>query len=156
MTETSSTRSIPRAQLVPELKISDLAASLTFWCDALGFRVLYGRPEDGFAYLDRDGAQIMLDQRGLGAPDRRGIWETGALERPFGRGINFEVHVTDLADIETHLDAAGISIYFGPETRWYRVGDREVGVRQVLVQDPDGYLVRLQQNIGERACSHAE
>jgi hypothetical protein len=26
----------------------------------------------------------------------------------------------------------------------------EIGVQQFLVQDPDGYLVRLQQRIGER------
>ena len=80
-----------RARLVPEVKVTDLAASLKFWCDVLGFRVLYGRPEEGFAYLDRDGAQIMLDQRGLGAPERRGIWETGPMELPFGRGVNFQV-----------------------------------------------------------------
>ena len=34
--------------------------------------------------------------------------------------------------------------------KWYRAGDVEIGVRQFLIQDPDGYLVRLQQEIGER------
>ena len=139
-----------RAMLVPEIKVSDLAASLAFWRDLLGFRVLYDRAEEGFSYLDRDGAQIMLDQRALGAPERRGIWETGPMERPFGRGVNFEVQVSDLATVQSHLEAAGVGLYFGPETRWYRVGGIEVGVRQLLVQDPDGYLVRLQEKIGER------
>jgi catechol 2,3-dioxygenase-like lactoylglutathione lyase family enzyme len=145
--------SIYRAKLVPEIKISDLTASLRFWCDLLGFRVLYDRTEDGFAYLDRDGAQIMLDQRGLGAPERRGIWETGPMEQPFGRGINFEVQASNLGAIQARLAAAGVSLYFGPETRWYRAGEVEVGVRQFLVQDPDGYLVRLQEEIGERPSS---
>jgi hypothetical protein len=37
-----------------------------------------------------------------------------------------------------------------PEEKWYRTGARETGVRQFLVQDPDGYLLRLQQRLGER------
>ena len=72
------------AQLVPEMLISDLSTSLRFWRDLCGFRVVFDRPEEGFAYLDRDGAQIMLDQRGLTRD-----WETGAMEAPFGRGVNF-------------------------------------------------------------------
>lgn len=142
-----------RAKLVPEIKVTDLAASLDFWCDMLGFRVLYGRPDEGFAYLGCDGAQIMLDQRGLGAPERRGIWETGQMDRPFGRGVNFQVQASDLATIRARLETAGVDIYFGPETRWYRVGVVEVGVQQFLVQDPDGYLVRLQEKIGERPAA---
>ncbi|MFM9848817.1 MAG: bleomycin resistance protein [Hyphomicrobiaceae bacterium] len=139
-----------RARMVPELKVSDLAASLRFWCDLLGFSVRYGRPEDGFAFLDLHGAQVMLDQRGAGPPERRGLWETGAMDYPFGRGINFELHVVGLANVLARLEAAATSIYFGPEERWYRVNSSEVGVRQFLVQDPDGYLVRLQEKIGER------
>ena len=139
-----------RAKLVPEIKVTDLNASLRFWCDMLGFLVLYSRPDEGFAYLDLDGAQIMLDQQGLGPPERRGIWETGPMEHPFGRGVNFEVQVTHLEATQARLESAGVHIYFGPETRWYRVGTVEIGVRQFLVQDPDGYLVRLQQRIGER------
>jgi len=142
-----------RAKLVPEIAVSDLATSLRFWRDLIGFRVLYGRLEEGFAYLDLDGAQIMLDQRDQGPPERRGIWETGPMEHPFGRGVNFEVQVTHLDATQTRLESAGVRIYFGPETRWYRVGTVEIGVRQFLVQDPDGYLVRLQQKIGERQAA---
>jgi catechol 2,3-dioxygenase-like lactoylglutathione lyase family enzyme len=140
----------PRARLVPELKVTDLKRSLVFWRDIVGFRVQYERPEEGFAFLDCDGAQIMLDERGSGAPERRGIWETGPMHYPFGRGINFEIQTDDLATVLTRATAAGVEIYFGPEERWYRVGLSEVGVRQFLVQDPDGYLVRMQQSIGRR------
>lgn len=139
-----------RARLVPELKVADLGASLRFWCDLLGFSVRYGRPEDGFAFLDLNGAQIMLDQRGLGPPERRGLWETGPMDYPLGRGINFEVQIVGLSEVLARLEAAGVKTFFGPEERWYRVNSSEVGVRQFLVQDPDGYLVRLQERIGER------
>ncbi|MEO9168740.1 MAG: VOC family protein, partial [Aestuariivirga sp.] len=39
------------------------------------------------------------------------------------------------------------------EEKWYRAGDEEVGQRQFLVQDPDGYLLRLCQPIGRRKLS---
>ena len=51
--------------------------------------VAYERPEDGFLYLDHTGRQIMLEQI---MPGRR--WVTAPLERPFGRGINFQIRST--------------------------------------------------------------
>lgn len=140
-----------KPRLVPELLVTDIEVSLRFWRDVLGFRVLFDRPEEGFAYLELDGAEIMLDQRESGPPERRGIWETGPMERPFGRGINLELAVDDLGIHMTRLAAAGVPLHFGPEERWYRTGATETGVRQCLVLDPDGYLVRLQETIGERA-----
>ena len=139
-----------RPRLVPELAVTDIAISLHFWRDVLGFKILYDRPEDGFAYLDLDGAEIMLDQRDGGAPERSGIWDTGSLKRPFGRGVNFQIQLTDYDAALARVRAAGIALHFGPEERWYRRGDEEVGVHQFLVLDPDGYLVRLQQDLGRR------
>ena len=75
------------ATMVPELLVSDLEASLRFWQGLCGFAIAYDRPEDRFAYLDRSGRQVMLEE--VMAPGRR--WVTGALERPFGRGINLQI-----------------------------------------------------------------
>jgi hypothetical protein len=63
------------AKLVPELIVDDLSSSLRFWCDLVGFAVLYDRAESKFAYLNRDGAQVMLEQRNHN--ERQ--WITGAL-----------------------------------------------------------------------------
>ena len=41
--------------MVPELLVSDLDASLRFWCGLCGFTVAHDRPEDRFACLDRAG-----------------------------------------------------------------------------------------------------
>lgn len=140
------------SKLVPELLVSDLATSLAFWRDLCGFAIAYERPEEGFAYLDRGGVQVMLEA--AFQPGRR--WITGALERPFGRGINLQIEVATLAPILDALAAASWPIYLGEEEKWYRAGTAESGVRQFLVQDPDGYLLRFQQNIGLRqACSPA-
>ena len=48
--------------LVPELIVTDLARSLSFYRDLLGFAIRYERPEDRFVYLSRQGAAIMLEQ----------------------------------------------------------------------------------------------
>jgi catechol 2,3-dioxygenase-like lactoylglutathione lyase family enzyme len=136
------------AKLVPELKVSDLETSLRFWHDLLGFSVHYNRPEEGFAFLDRDGAQVMLHQDNRGP--RPGVLITGEMQRPFGRGINFEIDANDLTPILEAVAAANWPIYLGPEERWRRVGSVMSGVREIWLQDPDGYLVRFSQGISKR------
>ncbi len=68
--------------LVPELVVTDINASLQFWCGVVGFTVWYDRPEEHFAYLSLGEAQIMLEQH---CPGDRGF-VNGALAQPFGRG----------------------------------------------------------------------
>lgn len=131
--------------LVPELCVTDLATSQRFWCDLLGFTVKYARPNEGFAYLVLGEAHLMLDQAGVGR-----TWITAALEAPLGRGVNFQLAVPDLEPVLGRLNAAGWPLFGGLEDRWYRTGGRETRVRQFLVQDPDGYLVRPQESLGSR------
>jgi hypothetical protein len=33
---------------------------------------------------------------------------------------------------------------------WRRIGDRKGGQREIFLQDPDGYLVMVAQDLGER------
>jgi catechol 2,3-dioxygenase-like lactoylglutathione lyase family enzyme len=132
--------------LVPELLVSDIDASLAFWVGLIGFRVAYSRPEEGFAYLQREGAAVMLEDMN----QARRTWKTGILERPFGRGINFQIEVSDIAVPLAALSAKPWPLYLEPEEKWYRAGDRETGQWQFLVQDPDGYLLRLCQPLGTR------
>lgn len=136
--------------LVPELAVTDYEASRRFWCDLVGFSLRYERPEEGFGYLVLGNAHLMLDQINQGR-----TWATGALEAPLGRGINLEIQVAPLDAAWERLTQAQWPIFVEPEEKWYRAGDVEIGVRQFLIQDPDGYLVRLQQEIGERPASKA-
>ena len=131
--------------LVPELTVTDYEASRRFWCDLVGFSLRYERPEGGFGYLVLGNAHLMLDQI-----DRGRTWATGPLDLPLGRGINLEVQTEELDSAWHRMAEAGWPIFVEPEEKWYRAGDIEIGVRQFLVQDPDGYLLRLQQEIGER------
>lgn len=129
--------------LVSELLVEDIDASLAFWCGVLGFEIAYRRTEERFAYLEREGAQIMLCQRS-------GKWETDTLERPFGRGVMFQVYVENLGDVVSALRRRDWPIYVGPREVWRQVGDREHGQREIFVQDPDGYLLMLAEGIGRR------
>ncbi|WP_216848207.1 MULTISPECIES: VOC family protein [unclassified Rathayibacter] len=134
--------------LVPELLVTDLERSLAFWCGPCGFAIRYARPEEGFAYLVRGSAQVMLDRIGSTRD-----WITAPLEHPLGRGLNLQIRVDDADAVAAALDAAGVALFAPAETRWYRTGEEEAGVRQVLVTDPDGYLLRFQSSLGRRRAT---
>jgi catechol 2,3-dioxygenase-like lactoylglutathione lyase family enzyme len=132
--------------LVPELYVSDIDRSRRFYTGVLGFAVLYDRPEERFAYLMRDGAALMLEQ-----PDDPGrTWLAGPLEHPYGRGVNFQIEVADLGPLYAAVLAAQAPLLLPLEECWYRRGDAQLGQRQFVVQDPDGYLLRFCQDLGSR------
>jgi hypothetical protein len=143
-----------RPALVPELYVSDLGESLGFYVDLLGFEITYDRPEDRFAALRLGGAHLMLEEApslAAATPDawQRGEWRSAPLERPFGRGINLEIRVGALGPIEARLAASVRAPLVGPQERTYRMGSVDRRVRQLLVADPDGYLVRLSQTLSD-------
>ncbi|MBR8652399.1 VOC family protein [Achromobacter sp. Marseille-Q0513] len=133
------------ARMVPELLVSDLSRSLAFWMDLCGFDIVYQREDEGFVYLDLDGAQFMLEE--VRGDDN---WITAPLEAPRGRGINFEITVRAVEPLLERLAAAGWPLYLARQERWYRSNAIEIGVSQFLVQDPDGYLLRFSEPLGER------
>jgi lactoylglutathione lyase len=135
-----------RAKLIPEFVCSNFAESLRFYTGLLGFRVLYSRPEERFAYLERDGAELMLEQ----SVGKDRLWPRAELVFPFGRGINFQIQVADAEQLHAAVQAAGVALYLPLEQRWYRRENDEIGVKQFAIQDPDGYLLRFSQVIGER------
>jgi len=135
------------APLVPELYVLDIERSLQFWCELLGFRTLYRRLESGFAYLEHERAQVMLEQSGAES------WSVGDMAHPFGRGINLQIATSSLRPMLDRLAAANWPLFVPPTERWYRTGNAESGQRQFLVQDPDGYLLRFAEGLGERAIA---
>ena len=55
--------------------------------------------------------------------------------------------------LRRHVLDASIPIFLAMEEKWYRYGDAYNGSRQFLIQDPDGYLPRIAQDLGEQAAS---
>jgi len=133
-----------RARLVPDLICSDIDRSLRFYTEILGFAVLYSRPEERFAYLNREGAHIMIEQ----SIGRRFL--AGELEYPYGRGINLQIEVSAVEPLYAKVQQFGAPISLLLEDTWYRRDRSLLGNRQFIVQDPDGYLLRFFENIGRR------
>ena len=135
-------------KLIPEFKVTDFNKSLEFYTKLAGFEILYDRPEEHFAMLDREGAMLMIEVIEDG--DR---WHVGTREYPLGQGINFQIEVTGVQEIYDNCKKVNYPIFYEIEEKWYRKDDSEVGNKQFLVQDPDGYLLRFFQDLGERPRS---
>ncbi len=77
-------------------------------------------------------------------------WEPGLVPELSVTGVNFQLSIPAIEPVLQRLHAAGWPLFGAPEEKWYRTGEAESGVRQLLVLDPDGYLVRPQQPLGSR------
>jgi len=133
--------------IVPELDVTDIGASTKYYVDVLGFRVRFERPEEEFVYLERQGAALML--QAAEGDGRR--FRTAPLERPYGRGVNLQINASDAATVflaARMYDPS--SIVLDLEVKWYRTDEGEVGNRQFVVADPDGYLLRFFEDLGPR------
>ena len=139
--------------LVPEFAVRDCAASRDFYCYILGFGVVYARPEEGFVYLAREGAELMLDAIGAGR-DFEDAYMPGTT--PFGRGVNLQIRVAALDPILTAVRQAGIVPARPLEDRWYRRDTDEIGHRQIVIADLDGYLLRFYEPLGIRPVTHVQ
>ena len=136
------------AKLVPELLVSDHATSRDFYVRVIGFQVRYERLAEKFSYLDLDGAALMIEQE-------TDFWVTAPREKPYGRGINLQIEVDAIDPIDpilSRIEQAGIALFRPVEEAWYRSNETYSGNRQFLVQDPDGYLLRMFQDLGQQAA----
>jgi len=136
--------------LVPELTVKELDASLRFY-EAAGFSVRFRRDDPPFAYLELGHAQLMLEAQHPGG------WNIEPLDRPLGRGINFQIEVVDVRRTLAALVGSGVALFRELQETWYAVSETtEEGQREFLVQDPDGYLLRFAQSLGRRSANRPE
>lgn len=129
---------------IPELSVSNLENSLIFYT-TLGFKVEYERPENRFVFLSMGDIQFMLQE--LSDNDK---WNLVPLTYPFGNGINFQLEVDSVDKIYSKLKEQNYPIAFDIEENWYRQDDKLLGNKEFLVQDPDGYLLRFSEDLGEK------
>ena len=118
--------------LVPELDVTALATSLRFYAEVLEFRILFERPSERFAYLEREGVELMLEE--AAGPGRR--FRTAPLELPCGRGVNFQLRVDDVDEEYGRLENVVSAFVQKPTTMPW-------GNRSLLFRDPDGNLVNF-------------
>jgi lactoylglutathione lyase len=129
--------------LIPELTVTNLEESKRFYINILGFKVEYERPESGFVYLSYQGSQIMLDSgNSEGSP-----WYTGKLEKPFGRGVHFQLDTDEVDILVKKLKENNWELKDEPKIHKFRKDDELVVVKGFLVMDPDGYLLMFNQGM---------
>lgn len=129
---------------IPELSVSNLENSLAFY-KTLGFKVEYERHENKFIFLSMGEIQFMLQE--LSDNEK---WDLAPLTYPFGNGINFQLEVNSVDRIYSKLKEQNYPIAFDIEENWYRQNDKLLGNKEFLVQDPDGYLLRFSEDLGEK------
>lgn len=127
--------------LVPELSVRNLATSLNFYVRGVGFSVAYTRSDPPFAYLDLDGAQLMLEE------DHKDAWVTGSLDGPRGAGFNLQIEIRDVHAASDRLADLGVSPFRELTESRYDTADGPWVQLEYLAQDPDGYLIRLVQRL---------
>ncbi|KZD30597.1 Glyoxalase [Bacillus cereus] len=79
-----------------------------------------------------------------------GHWSTGELSYPYGRGINFQIIINDIDSLYDSLKKNEYPIKFDIQENWYRADTKLKGQKEFLIMDPDGYLLRFVQNLGEK------
>ena len=101
----------------PILRVTNMAASLKYYVDVLGFRNAHWGTEL-FTSVNRDGAGIYLSQGWQGAP---GTWVW--------------VGVEDVADLYEEYQATGAKVRLPPANYPWAY--------EMQIEDPDGHVLRF-------------
>ena len=127
--------------LIPEFSVTNIEKSKWFYINLLGFKLEYERVDDKFVFISlQEETQLMLEEI-------NGHWETGELEHPFGRGINFQIDVQNIQAIVDRLIKEDITLFRELTVSEYKSDNETFRQKEFLVQDPDGYLLRFSEDI---------
>lgn len=127
-------------KLIPELSVSNFENSKSFYVNTLGFTVKYERIENKFIFLELDGNQIMIEEN-------NNNWSTGKLEHPYGRGINISMEVNNINYIYDNLKKNNYPLFKEMMINEYRENEKMLRQKEFLILDPDGYLLRFNQDL---------
>ncbi len=122
--------------LIPELSVSSIETSKDFYVNKLGFKIEYERKEDKFIFISFENNQIMLQEI-------NNNWSVGTLEYPFGRGINFEMTVSNIDKLYNKVKASNITLFKDLMISNYRKDNKTIVQKEFLIQGPNGYLLRF-------------
>ena len=122
--------------LIPELTVANIEKTREFYVEILQFKIEYERQEDKFIFLSLEDNQMMFEQD-------NGNWNVGILEHPYGRGINFEMTVSNLESLYKRILDFGIKPFREMTVSHYSSGCEKIIQKEFLLQDPDGYLLRF-------------
>ena len=123
-------------KMIPELSVFDIEQTKRF-CNDLGFKIEYARPEEKFVFMSFQDSQFMFEQI------HDNGWNIGELIYPLGRGINFSIAVDDIEGLYKLVKTLNLEIYRELNRSIYQVNGTEETQTEFLIQDPNGYLLRF-------------
>jgi catechol 2,3-dioxygenase-like lactoylglutathione lyase family enzyme len=119
------------------LAVSDVAASVAFYSDVIGFVVEATYDDPPYATLVLAGSRLSLAEQGHPADDRPGV-AMAAPDDPSRANVVLVVEVDDARGEHARLQQAGVRFLAEPyEPPW--------GGCRFFCVDPDGYLVEIEQ-----------
>ena len=122
---------------IPELSVFDINKSKNFYLNVLGAKIEYERQEDKFVFLSLEENQLMLEEI------HDNGWNIGELTYPLGQGINISLEIKNVDSIYQRVKEHNITLYRDMKISHYTGANEIIKQKEFLLQDPDGYLLRL-------------
>ena len=119
------------------LAVSDVARSLAFYRDRLGFAVEAVYEDPPYATLTRAGTRVSLAEQGHAAEDRPGV-EMIAPRDPARLAAILVLEVADCLRAHRELSGAGVPFLAPPYSPPW-------GGHRCFAVDPDGNLIELEE-----------
>ncbi len=131
MSETDPRELVP---ITVELFVPDVEASVRFYTEKLGFRLMRlergtidGREQATFAVVGLERAVFLIAHKSL----------EGTLAMPPGGGaVHIRIMVDDVDEVRGRAKDNGVVIALD-------IADRPYGLRDFIVEDPDGFRLRF-------------
>ncbi|MDO8617028.1 MAG: VOC family protein [Dehalococcoidia bacterium] len=118
------------APVAPELFVPDVPAAVRFYVDRLGFRLL--REDSTFAIVYLGPAVVMLAHESLYGQ---------AVRAPRGLAIDVRIMVPDVDAVRERCRQQGVTVV-------HEIADREYGLRDFIISDPNGFRLRFASPLG--------
>ena len=135
------------ADVTPNLVVADVARSLAFYRDVLGFSLVASVPEVSppyvFAWVQRDNVNVFLNSA-------ESVKEHATIaSRPIG-GTNTLFIVLEAATVTEGVDAMFAAVG-GRAKVFMALKDQFYGMREFGIEDPDGYAIFFAQQLPRTA-----
>ena len=120
------------AKVAPEFFVRDVGAAVRFYVEKLGFVVL--RQEPVFAVVALGDAHVLLAHESIAAD----LEQLATTTR--GAGVNVRIMVDNVDAVYERAKANGVRIV-------HDIADRPYGLRDFILADEDGFMLRFAQAI---------
>jgi len=126
-------------KLTPNLVVADVARSVAFYRDVLGFGLAMSVPEQApyvFAGMQQDAVEIFLNDRKAAAEEMPDL-----VKAPLGGTLTLYIEVSDVDGLFGRI-APHVRVVSPLRTQFY-------GMREFAAADPDGYVLTFAQRVGQ-------